>query len=332
MSLSKIRMSDLYFTMDGRVLLSIDGDLLALERLVAEGGADFLRSILNEPGMDLAVVSRGIIADSQSLYDLVRTRGDAVGEVHHDGCVYHFSRLPLRADVVFDGALFHLRRLEAQAPDLAQLGLSPGLIWHIEQSCGKAGLVVATGLDEMRRAAVSSSLLSLLLRAQGKLAWTLESRPAYRLAGLYNNAHHEGYCVQAHISEMSWGETVHAACRSGAYYILIDEIKESECAAQALTAACSGHLVLLGLYAETIPEALSRLADYAAPVLTPTLAHQLIARSFLAAFGSDGESALFGGSAESVARRRIAAGKWTLLISDIESQMGRIRHGQPLFV
>ncbi len=322
MSLSNIRMRDIYFTADGRVLLSIDGDLFSLERIVAPENADFLSSILKVQTKDLTFAARAIITDSQEIYDLARKKNEAAGEIHHDETVYHFSRLLPHED----SALFHLRRLESEVPNLETLGLSRNLIWHIEQTCQKAGLVVAVGLENARRSARLSSLLYSLLHARGKLAWTLESAPAYRLAGLYHHDHDDGYCVQAHVAQPLWGETIRAASAADADYILIDEIKEAECAAQALTAASSGHLVLSGFYAETIPEALSRLADYAASVLSETLARKLIAQSFLLAF--DDEGALF---ADLEVKNKIAAGKWIMLTSDIESQMERLRHGQPPF-
>lgn len=214
----------------------------------------------------------------ESIQEQLAKHPDAkVFRLEHEG-----SRWRGHAFNTVDGMVVKLRRIPTSIPTLSDLGFAIGhrkLFAHEQLQAG--GLVFIAGMPGAGKSTTAAALLSSRVADFGAMAVTVEDPVEFPLHG----AHGQGFCMQTEVQNQ--GDFASAVRQSMRGYpagvptaLLIGETRDSETAALALQAAVDGRLVITTIHSGSIPDAISRIAALAEPVLSLATTTQLLAAGF----------------------------------------------------
>lgn len=293
-------------------------------------GEPFLRNLAGsqEP---ISVVPPNYAEDLALLQRRVLERGEAEHEfsVDHDGLRYRVARID---DV--DGVSFALRRGIATVPPFRSLGINQRVVQYLGLLGRRRGLILVAGATGDGKTTTVSSLFKDYMVSYGDVGIALEDPPELALHGQHGRF---GKCFQVRVRNRKYGKALEATMRYNPRYILIGEIRSSEEASLALSAAINGHVILSTIHASSVQAALHRMLklvsgheniDIARDVLAEGLAavlHQTLVKS------KNGRQLrvqfLFPGEDASGIRSKIRQGKIEQLGTEIDQQSTRVMNG-----
>ncbi|RQU97803.1 ATPase, T2SS/T4P/T4SS family [Burkholderia cenocepacia] len=165
-----------------------------------------------------------------------------------------------------NGLLYVIRRQGATPIPFEEIGYSSVLIKALESPALQAGgLVVVQGATGHGKTNSLYSLLVARLKKFGGVAYTIENPIEMRAEGRHAGAGAEGTCYQTEVSSDADMEGEMISClRACPNIIMPGEVKTPRIAAQAMTAAAAGHLVLITFHGRNTQAGLQRLSAMAA--------------------------------------------------------------------
>jgi twitching motility protein PilT len=165
----------------------------------------------------------------------------------------------LRANLYFaDGSLAAaFRVIPAQIPNWQWAGISPALGQKLVFQ--KDGLVIITGATGAGKSTTLAMLTHLLNEAGGYRIITIEEPIEYRFP---KNGHSIISQREVGVDVVSFAEGLRSGLRQDPDVIVVGEVRDTETAQMALSAAETGHLVLATMHTRDTKGAISRYADF----------------------------------------------------------------------
>lgn len=201
-------------------------------------------------------LQKELLALWQKCSDLERKIARSDFALQHDGVTYRVSKMPS-----ISGVVYVLRRFPSEIPDIAKVGLLPGVVRRLMRP-GLRGMIVIAGATGSGKTWTASALVKARLEAFGGVAVTAEDPPEMPLQG----THGKGVCFQVPVSRESggFGEASRHIVRWKPNIIFLGEIRDSDVAAEALRASINGHLVISTVHADSVISAIQRIQSLAA--------------------------------------------------------------------
>jgi twitching motility protein PilT len=153
------------------------------------------------------------------------------------------------------GLALVLRRLDAQAATITELGLPGSVLEFVER---RAGLLLVTGPTGSGKSTTLSALVEHINRAHDGKIVTIEDPIELR------HASRRCTIVQREVGSdvVSFAQGLRAAFRQDPDVILIGEIRDRDTMETALAAAEAGHLVLATLHTLSAASTVDRITDF----------------------------------------------------------------------
>lgn len=180
------------------------------------------------------------------------------------------------------GTTVVLRRLPLVIPKWSEIGMPNGVLSTMMRGdptldipaimTTKRGLILLCGETDSGKSTTLGVLLREILDVRSWVATTIEDPAELPLAG----PHKHGYCYQRSVPIGGFADALREALRTNPDVILLGEIRDSDTATTALSAAITGHLVLTTVHAADIPQAVRRLTALASRDLPQTDTTDLI--------------------------------------------------------
>ncbi len=155
-----------------------------------------------------------------------------------------------------DGLAFVMRVLSSTIPAIQEIGLPSEAIWR-EISAMKRGLVLVTGVTGSGKSTTISSLINHLNLNRKCRIITLEDPVEF----IFKNESSMISQRQVGQDVKSFSAGLRSALRENPDVIFVGEIRDTETATLALSAAETGHLVFSTLHTRDAKGALSRIVD-----------------------------------------------------------------------
>lgn len=234
---------------------------------------DFTDIHINTTSPDDSLVFPGPRHPTDLERDVITAVQQRVGTLIKDDFMVSWNGLFFRGRrdrQVVDGEWLRLRRMSAEAPNLARLPSPLPQVMKdmlMSHSLLSGGLVYVIGSPGSGKTTTCSAALTSRLEKFGGYAYTVEDPPEMPL----NGWHGDGYCSQTWVagdSRADWQEAFRGVLRSqpsGTPCILyVGEVRDSESAVALIRAASSGFLVLATGFGTDIPTAIDTLVHLAA--------------------------------------------------------------------
>lgn len=185
-------------------------------------------------------------------------------KIDYDGVRYHMTTL-----LTAEGPVFVLRKVADVIHTLAELNV-PAAFNRRLLAAGMAGLFIIAGAAKSGKTSTACALVRDRLAAHGGVAITSEELIELPLEGSYGN----GVCYQT-VADSSAG--LRGILGTGVHMVFLDEIREPDMAAAVLRASTGGSLIVGTMVADSVTQAVARLAALAAERMGETHARTLIA-------------------------------------------------------
>ena len=258
--------SDLHFICKNDTLLvraRIDGALHQLDHLPPALAKGFIRR--------LKVLAHVDIAEQRKPQDgrfALRSKTD---ERHYD------ARLATFPAIAGEGAVVRLLERSKVAPTLTHIGLTNAMQMGLERIVSLPhGTLVVTGPTGSGKSTTLFAALSDIARPDVNVI-TVEDPVEYELPGTYQ--------LQVNVAAgMTFANVLRSVLRGDPDVIVVGEIRDTETALLAASAAITGHLVLTTLHTNDAVGALTRLVDMGvepyrvSAALTAVLSQRLVRR------------------------------------------------------
>jgi twitching motility protein PilT len=243
-----------------------------------------------------------------------------------------------------EGAMYMLRRLATQLPELKDVGLPADVFRFVaSQHLGDyGGLIVVSGGPGHGKSTTCAAILLERVSAFGHFCLTVEDPPEFGLHGLHESRNgNVGQIVQVPAASDSFAADLKDALRCypsnmRGSMLMVGEVRDGDTAAQLLRSAVNGQLVFCTLHASDPIGALERLQSLAKTIMGPEEASSLLAHSLRAVLQQTIlnkrlhlESLISMGPTSSVAAR-IKAGNLAQLSTDVQQQATWLRNGRLL--
>ena len=250
------RISDMHVKIGQPVSLRIDDDLTPLPEGVAVDHQTmmyFLGILLSEKNLE-------IVTDEEAPRDV-----DTAFEWTEQGVNFRLNVFRDR-----DGLAFVMRVLASIIPPIQEVGLPSEKIWQ-DISALKRGLVLVTGVTGSGKSTTISSLINHINLTRKTRIITLEDPVEF----LFKSESSMVSQRQVGQDVPSFSGGLRSALRENPDIIFVGEIRDTETASLALSAAETGHLVFSTLHTRDAKGALSRIVDMFPSEQTKSLCLQL---------------------------------------------------------
>ncbi len=250
------RISDMHVKVGRPVSLRIDDDLTPLP----EGSPVDEQTLYYFLGILLSEKNLGIISNEESPRDV-----DTAFEWKEQGVNFRLNVFRDR-----DGLAFVMRVLASIIPPIQEVGLPSEKIWQ-DISELKRGLVLVTGVTGSGKSTTISSLINHINLTRKTRIITLEDPVEF----LFKSESSMVSQRQVGQDVPSFSDGLRSALRENPDIIFVGEIRDTETASLALSAAETGHLVFSTLHTRDAKGALSRIVDMFPAEQTKSLCLQL---------------------------------------------------------
>ena len=250
------RISDMHVKIGQPVSLRIDDDLTPLPEGVAVDHKTmryFLGILLSEKNLE-------IVTDEEAPRDV-----DTAFEWIEQGVNFRLNVFRDR-----DGLAFVMRVLASIIPPIQEVGLPSEKIWQ-DIIALKRGLVLVTGVTGSGKSTTISSLINHINLTRKTRIITLEDPVEF----LFKSESSMVSQRQVGQDVPSFSGGLRSALRENPDIIFVGEIRDTETASLALSAAETGHLVFSTLHTRDAKGALSRIVDMFPSEQTKSLCLQL---------------------------------------------------------
>ena len=250
------RISDMHVKIGRPVSFRIDDDLTAMPEgagVTDEVMRYMLGILLNEKNLN-------IILDDENPQDV-----DTAFEWKEQGVNFRLNVFRDR-----DGLAFVMRVLASTIPPIQEVGLPSEQIWQ-DISALKRGLVLVTGVTGSGKSTTISSLINHINLTRKARILTLEDPVEF----LFKSENSMVSQRQVGQDVPSFSSGLRSALRENPDIIFVGEIRDTETASLALSAAETGHLVFSTLHTRDAKGALSRIVDMFPSEQTKSLCLQL---------------------------------------------------------
>lgn len=250
------RISDMHVKIGRPVSFRIDDDLTAMPEgagVTDEVMRYMLGILLNEKNLN-------IILDDENPQDV-----DTAFEWKEQGVNFRLNVFRDR-----DGLAFVMRVLASTIPPIQEVGLPSEQIWQ-DISALKRGLVLVTGVTGSGKSTTISSLINHINLTRKARIITLEDPVEF----LFKSENSMVSQRQVGQDVPSFSSGLRSALRENPDIIFVGEIRDTETASLALSAAETGHLVFSTLHTRDAKGALSRIVDMFPSEQTKSLCLQL---------------------------------------------------------
>ena len=250
------RISDLHVKNGRPISFRIDDDLTPLP----EGSGVTATTIEYMLGVLLSERHLEIVLDKENPKDL-----DTAFEWEAQGINFRLNIFKDR-----DGLAFVMRVLASDIPSIQEVGLPSEKIWQ-DITTLKRGLVLVTGVTGSGKSTTISSLINHINLYRKTRIITLEDPVEF----LFKSE--SSMVSQRQIGQdvPTFAEGLRSALRENPDIIFVGEIRDTETASLALSAAETGHLVFSTLHTRDAKGALSRIVDMFPSEQTKSLCLQL---------------------------------------------------------
>ncbi|HAD21688.1 MAG TPA: twitching motility protein [Opitutae bacterium] len=250
------RISDMHVKVGRPVSLRIDDDLTPLP----EGSPVDEQTLYYILGILLSEKNLEIISNEESPRDV-----DTAFEWKEHGVNFRLNVFRDR-----DGLAFVMRVLASIIPPIQEVGLPSEKIWQ-DISELKRGLVLVTGVTGSGKSTTISSLINHINLTRKTRIITLEDPVEF----LFKSESSMVSQRQVGQDVPSFSDGLRSALRENPDIIFVGEIRDTETASLALSAAETGHLVFSTLHTRDAKGALSRIVDMFPAEQTKSLCLQL---------------------------------------------------------
>jgi len=250
------RISDMHVKIGRPVSLRIDDDLTPLP----EGSPVDEQTLRYFLGILLSEKNLEIISNEESPRDV-----DTAFEWKEQGVNFRLNVFRDR-----DGLAFVMRVLASIIPPIQEVGLPSEKIWQ-DISELKRGLVLVTGVTGSGKSTTISSLINHINITRKTRIITLEDPVEF----LFKSESSMVSQRQVGQDVPSFSDGLRSALRENPDIIFVGEIRDTETASLALSAAETGHLVFSTLHTRDAKGALSRIVDMFPAEQTKSLCLQL---------------------------------------------------------
>lgn len=250
------RISDMHVKVGRPVSLRIDDDLTPLP----EGSPVDEQTLHYFLGILLSEKNLEIISNEESPRDV-----DTAFEWKEQGVNFRLNVFRDR-----DGLAFVMRVLASIIPPIQEVGLPSEKIWQ-DISELKRGLVLVTGVTGSGKSTTISSLINHINISRKARIITLEDPVEF----LFKSESSMVSQRQVGQDVPSFSDGLRSALRENPDIIFVGEIRDTETASLALSAAETGHLVFSTLHTRDAKGALSRIVDMFPAEQTKSLCLQL---------------------------------------------------------
>jgi twitching motility protein PilT len=250
------RISDMHVKVGRPVSLRIDDDLTPLP----EGSPVDEQTLYYFLGILLSEKNLEIIGNEESPRDV-----DTAFEWKEQGVNFRLNVFRDR-----DGLAFVMRVLASIIPPIQEVGLPSEKIWQ-DISELKRGLVLVTGVTGSGKSTTISSLINHINLTRKTRIITLEDPVEF----LFKSESSMVSQRQVGQDVPSFSDGLRSALRENPDIIFVGEIRDTETASLALSAAETGHLVFSTLHTRDAKGALSRIVDMFPAEQTKSLCLQL---------------------------------------------------------
>ena len=250
------RISDMHVKIGIPLSLRIDDDLIQLPEGIAVNEDTmkyFLGILLSEKNLE-------IVTDEENPKDV-----DTAFEWKEQGVNFRLNVFRDR-----DGLAFVMRVLASTIPPIQEVGLPSDKIWQ-DISGLKRGLVLVTGVTGRGKSTTISSLINHINLSRKTRIITLEDPVEF----LFQSESSMVSQRQVGQDVPSFSDGLRSALRENPDIIFVGEIRDTETASLALSAAETGHLVFSTLHTRDAKGALSRIVDMFPSEQTKSLCLQL---------------------------------------------------------
>lgn len=190
-------------------------------------------------------------------------------KLNYDNVAYRVSVMR-----TFGGSMFVLRKIADTISSLGDLGIPQAYIRCL-MAKELTGLFVVSGSINSGKTTTACALIKERLTTFGGVAVTAESPIELPLEG----RHGRGVCYQTTISHnsRSFVENFRHVLHWGARIIYVDDIRDSDVAAELLQASVNDHLIVCTMLAENVIQTINKLYALAEERLTSESARTLLA-------------------------------------------------------
>ena len=250
------RISDMHVKVGRPVSFRIDDDLTPMPEAVGVTD-EVIRYML---GIILSERNFQIVTDEEEPRDV-----DTGFEWSEQGVNFRLNVFRDR-----DGLAFVMRVLASTIPPIQEVGLPSEQIWQ-DISSLKRGLVLVTGVTGSGKSTTISSLINHINLYRKARIITLEDPVEF----LFKSESSMVSQRQVGQDVPSFSDGLRSALRENPDIIFVGEIRDTETASLALSAAETGHLVFSTLHTRDAKGALSRIVDMFPSEQTKSLCLQL---------------------------------------------------------
>ena len=250
------RISDMHVKVGRPVSFRIDDDLTPMPEAVGVTD-EVIRYML---GIILSERNFQIVTDEEEPRDV-----DTGFEWSDQGVNFRLNVFRDR-----DGLAFVMRVLASTIPPIQEVGLPSEQIWQ-DISSLKRGLVLVTGVTGSGKSTTISSLINHINLYRKARIITLEDPVEF----LFKSENSMVSQRQVGQDVPSFSDGLRSALRENPDIIFVGEIRDTETASLALSAAETGHLVFSTLHTRDAKGALSRIVDMFPSEQTKSLCLQL---------------------------------------------------------
>jgi len=228
--------------------------------------------------------------------------------------------------------VYVLRRFPATVPVLGTMGIHPEHV-KLMLTPKLTGLIIIAGAFGSGKTTTASALVVERLKQFGGVAVTIEDPPEMPLEG----PHGQGQCYQRWVQHGGFGQAVRQAARWAPSLIFLGEVRDSECAREALHASINGRLIVCTVHADSVISAIERLYSFAKADSEGTDSASLLANGLAGVFHQSLSSgakrhvkveALWLGADATGAKSTIRARRWEQLGTEISVQFNRLVLGR----
>lgn len=177
-----------------------------------------------------------------------------------------------------EGRVYALRRTPTTIPGLKALGIpEPIRAVMLDPWLNRGGLILVCGETGQGKSTTCAAMIKERMLKHGSFCLTVEDPPEMPLHG----AHQSGRCIQTEVRQGGFAEAMRGAMRcypavSGSM-LYVGETRDPETAAEVLTIATNGHLVLTTVHASDPISAISRFMALASAETPQEICQQNLA-------------------------------------------------------
>ena len=170
-----------------------------------------------------------------------------------------------------EGKIMVFRRLPSVIPSIEEIGMPKGIVELLSHPrLNQGGLLIIAGETGQGKSTTAASTIAYRMQKYGSFCLTIENPVEMPLQGFYPSDADEniqGVCFQTDVKDENILESIKSSLRCypsvSNSILFLGETRDANMAAEVLTIAANGHLVITTMHGSDLPTSLKRFLSLA---------------------------------------------------------------------